>query len=47
MYERSQSFGEIFVVGQLIERPRPVFIYEECHLGCEAWMVEGAGCVFV
>ena len=30
-YEGAESFGEIFVVGQLVEGLRTVFVYYQCH----------------
>jgi hypothetical protein len=37
-YEGAQAFGEVFVVGQLIEGSGAVLVYEEGH-GC--WIVVG------
>ena len=36
VYEGSQTLGEVFVVGQLVERPWSVFVYEKRH-GVSLW----------
>jgi hypothetical protein len=37
MYKRSQTLREIFVVGQLVERPWSVLVYEKRHLVLWWW----------
>jgi hypothetical protein len=36
-YKRSQTLREIFVVGQLVERPWSVLVYEKRHLVLWWW----------
>jgi hypothetical protein len=35
-YERSQTLREVFVVGQLVQRPWSVLVYEQRH-GVTLW----------
>ncbi len=44
-YKGPQTFGEVFVVGQLVEGAGPVFIYEERHGVVRFLMVESGGSV--
>ena len=39
VYEGSQTLGEVFVVGQLVERPWSVLVYQKRH-GVSLWWGE-------